>query len=71
MKALTNSFECGKIAPKFRFTDHYWFFSFGIEGESHYPRVSFHLDNLQTIVNLKNNFLSAFNKAMKEAGYDK
>ena len=70
IKLISSSFET-QSPPEFRFVNHDWFIAFQIKGKDTTPYVSFYIKNYQEVISLKNNFLSAFNKVMKEAGYDK
>ena len=72
MKAVNSSYqmEVGEI-PQFEFTDHEWFIAFKISGDEALPSASFYIENFQDAINLKNSFLSSFNKLRKELGYDR
>lgn len=72
MKAVNTSYQLNNKAPKFKIVNHSWFISLSIQGkESIFPEVSFYLDNLSTLIEFKNQFLSDFNRFMEELGYDK
>ena len=69
MKIVSVTTESSEDLPKFDFTNHDWFYSFQISGKSPDPRLSFFIKDLKDVIAIKNSILSAFNKAMREAGY--
>jgi len=71
MKAINTTYDIGSKEPQIEFTNHSWFISFQISGEHPTPGISIYFDKPKDIVRLKNNFLSAYNKLIKELGYDR
>ena len=66
MKVVSVNLECDRKSPNCRITDHESFISVVLLSNGG-PHISIWVDDLRTLINFKNNLLSAFDKAIREA----
>jgi hypothetical protein len=61
------SVHCDNSPPKVKFSHHDWFYTVDLRfDKDEEQKITIFIDSLQSIVNLKNSFLSSYNKLIEE-----